>query len=68
MLIIRITMYCIMHHYLRMYVCMYICMYVCMYVCMHVVYCDNRYNLPYCDYDMSFSYIDILSHSNLTNL
>ena len=31
---------------------------------------DNRYNLPYRDYDnfMSFSYIDISSHSNLTNL
>ena len=33
-----------------------------------VTYCDNRYNLPYRDNDMSFSCIDISPHSNLTNL
>ena len=34
----------------------------------YIIYRDNRYNLPYRDYDMSFSYIDISSHSNLTSL
>ena len=29
----------------------------------YIIYRDNRYNLLYCDYDMSISYIDISPHS-----